>query len=125
MTTSSATSRAQARRPGRGTTGRRISVPGLSCEFLQLLRMRMLLPSLAAIARLDEHVGLPPVRIGGPLILFAGRSVNFMAVGTLAMKNRSSFAAAQQLFADTASTLVANIQHKQRSFANDFARSVE
>jgi hypothetical protein len=56
------------------------------------------------------------------LILFTGRSVQFMAVGTLAMENRSAFAAAQQLFADATPALVANVQHKQKSFSNDFAR---
>jgi hypothetical protein len=35
------------------------------------------------------------------------------------MINRSSIAAAEQLFADTAPTLVANIEHKQTSFADD------
>jgi len=52
-------------------------------------------------------------------ILFAGRSVQFMAVGALAMKNCRSGAAAQQPFADTASALVTSILHKQSSFVDD------
>ena len=40
--------------------------------------------------------------------------MQFMAVGALAMENRSPVAAAQQSFADTAPAFVANIQH------NDF-----
>jgi hypothetical protein len=40
-----------------------------------------------AIARLNHHEGFQPVRIGRWLFLFAGRSVPFMAVGTLVMKN--------------------------------------
>ena len=43
--------------------------------------------ALAAIARLDYHEGFQVVRIGRWLFLFAGRSVPFMAVGTLVMKN--------------------------------------
>jgi hypothetical protein len=74
---------------------------------------------LAAIARLDDHIRRQFVRVESPLILFAGRSVQFVAVGTLAMKNRSSLAAAQQLLAHTAPALVANFQHKQGSFADD------
>jgi hypothetical protein len=50
------------------------------------------------------------VRIGCALVLFAGRSMQFMAIDTLSMINRSSIAAAQQLFVDTAPTLVANIE---------------
>jgi len=56
------------------------------------------------------------------LILFAGRSVQFMAVGAFSMKYRSAVAAAQQLFADTLPALIANIQHKQRSFCRRFVR---
>ncbi len=37
--------------------------------------------------------------------------MQFMAVGALTMKDRNPVAAAQQSFADTASALVANIQH--------------
>ena len=69
-------------------------------------------PAHAAIARLDYHEGFQLVWIGRRLFLFAGRSVPFMAVGTLVMKNGNSAAAAQQLLADYASTLVANVQHK-------------
>jgi hypothetical protein len=76
--------------------------------------------SSAAIPRLDNHVGFPLLRIGRLLILFACRSVEFMHVGTLLI-NRGPVAAAQQLFADTAPTSVANIKHKQKSFA-DFLR---
>jgi hypothetical protein len=47
------------------------------------------------------------------VIIFAGGSVQFVTVGTLAMNNRSPVAALQQLFADTPSALVANIQHKK------------
>jgi hypothetical protein len=39
--------------------------------------------------------------------------MQFMAVGTLAMKNRSSVAAAQQPFADAAPALIANIRHEK------------
>jgi hypothetical protein len=35
-----------------------------------------------------------------------------MLVGTLAMKDRSSIAASQQLFADIASALLASVGHK-------------
>jgi hypothetical protein len=56
-------------------------------------------------------------RIGCLLIILAGRSVHLVAVGAFAMENRSSIAAPQQLFADTASTLLANIQHIECSFA--------
>jgi hypothetical protein len=45
------------------------------------------------------------------MILFADRSMQFMTVGALSMKNRSPVAAAQQSFADTAPALVANFQH--------------
>lgn len=45
-------------------------------------------------------------------MLLAGRPVQLVAVDTLAMKNRSPITAVQQLFADTAPALVANIQHK-------------
>lgn len=48
--------------------------------------------------------------------------MHLVAVGAFAMKDRSSLAAAQQLFADTASALVANLQHKQSSFAGDRVR---
>ena len=44
--------------------------------------------------------------------LLAGRPVQLVAVDTLAMENRSPVTAVQQLFADTAPALVANIQHK-------------
>ncbi len=43
--------------------------------------------SLAAIARLNYHEGFQLVRRGRRLFLIAGRSVPFMAVGTLVMKN--------------------------------------
>jgi hypothetical protein len=66
--------------------------------------------SLAAITRLNNHIGCQIVRIGCALVLFAGRSMQFMAIDTLSMINRSSIAAAQQLFVDTAPTLVANIE---------------
>jgi hypothetical protein len=39
--------------------------------------------------------------------------VQLVAVDTLAMKNRSPVTAVQQLFADTAPALVANIQHNK------------
>jgi hypothetical protein len=68
--------------------------------------------SSAAIARLNDHVGRHLVRIDCFPISFAGRSVQFMAVGAFAMKNCSSVAAPQQPFADTASALVAHIKHK-------------
>jgi len=55
--------------------------------------------------------------LGRLLIVFARRPVHFVAVGAFAMENRSSIAAPQQLFADTASTLLANIQHIECSFA--------
>jgi hypothetical protein len=71
--------------------------------------------SLPTIASLNYHEGFQPVRIGRRLFLFTGRPVEFMAVGTLVMKNRSSVGAAQQLLADDASALVANIQHKHNS----------
>jgi hypothetical protein len=45
------------------------------------------------------------------MILFADRSMQFMTVGALSMKNRSPVEAAQQSFADTALASVANIQH--------------
>jgi hypothetical protein len=49
--------------------------------------------------------------MGGLMILFDDRSMQFMTVGALSMKNRSTVAAAQQSLADTAPALVANIQH--------------
>jgi hypothetical protein len=42
---------------------------------------------LAAIARLNYHEGFQLVRFGRRRFLFAGRSVQFMAVGTLVMEN--------------------------------------
>jgi hypothetical protein len=66
----------------------------------------------AAVAGLDDHVGLRLVRVRRSLILLAGRPVQLVAVDTLAMENRSPVTAVQQLFADTATALVANIQHK-------------
>jgi hypothetical protein len=45
------------------------------------------------------------------MILFPDRSMQFMTVGALSMKNRSPVAAAEQSFADTAPASVANIQH--------------
>ena len=73
----------------------------------------------AAIAGPDHYVGRHLVRVCGPLIIFAGRPVQLVTVDTLAMKNRSSVTAVQQLFADTAPALLANFLHKQRSFAED------
>lgn len=68
-----------------------------------------------AVTRLDNHErgwGIVPFHCL-PLRV-AGRPVQFMAVGALAMKHRSSITASQQPFDDTASALVAYIQH------NDF-----
>ena len=48
-----------------------------------------------------------------------------MAVGALAMKDRSSVAAPQQLFADTTAALIANFFHKQSPFADDSCVFVE
>jgi hypothetical protein len=45
------------------------------------------------------------------MILLADRSMQFMTVGALSMKNRSRVAAVQQSFADSAPALLANIQH--------------
>ena len=39
--------------------------------------------------------------VAGRFILFTGRPVQFVAVDAFAMEDRSSVAAAQQLFADT------------------------
>jgi hypothetical protein len=43
--------------------------------------------SLAAIARFNYHEGFQLVRRGRRLFFIAGRSVPFMAVGTLVMKD--------------------------------------
>jgi hypothetical protein len=67
----------------------------------------------AAIARLDDHVRRGMPGIGGLPIVIASRPVQLVAVGAFAMEDRSSVAAVQQFLADTASALVANIQHKQ------------
>jgi hypothetical protein len=53
---------------------------------------------------------LPPV--------IAGYSVMFVPIGALAMKDRSSVAASQQLFDGAPSALLANFRHKI-SFATD------
>ena len=66
-----------------------------------------------AITRLDDYEGgHVTVRIHRLLLRVTGRSMQLVAIGAFAMKHRSSITAAQQLFADTASTLVAYIQHK-------------
>ena len=48
-----------------------------------------------------------PTSVGPP----CGRSVQFVALGALTVKNRNPIGAAQQSLANTASALVANIQH--------------
>jgi hypothetical protein len=80
---------------------------------------------LAAIARLDDHVRRGMPRIGVLWIVLAGRPVDFVAVGAFTMEDRSSVAAVQQFLADTASALIANIQHKQCSFGADSLRFVD
>src|SRR5580698_9954794 len=50
----------------------------------------------AAVAGLDDHVGLRLVRVRRPPILLASRPVQLVAVDTLAMKNRSPVTAVQQ-----------------------------
>jgi len=68
---------------------------------------------LVAITRLDDYEGgRLGARINRLLLRVTGRSVQFVTIGAFAMKHCSSIIAAQQLFADTASTLFAYIQHK-------------
>jgi hypothetical protein len=45
------------------------------------------------------------------MVLFANRSMQFVTVGALSMKNRNPVAASQQSFADTAPALIANLHH--------------
>jgi hypothetical protein len=45
------------------------------------------------------------------MLFFANRSMQFVTVGALSMKNRNPVTAAQQSFTDTAPALIANIQH--------------
>ena len=68
---------------------------------------------LVAITRLDDYEGgHVAVRINRLLLRVTGRSVQFVSIGAFAMKHCSPIIAAQQLFADTTSTLFAYIQHK-------------
>ena len=68
---------------------------------------------LVAITRLNNYEGCHgAVTIHCLLVRVTSRSVQFVAIGAFAMKHCSSVTAAQQFLTDTASTLVAHIQHK-------------
>ena len=69
--------------------------------------------ALGAIACFDDHErGRGALRINCLCLDIARYCVQFVAIGAFAMKHCISITAAQQLFTDTTSTLVAYIQHK-------------